>query len=79
MKDIQEGEDEKKEQPESEAQKGASALAHSDPDAKETSVNHDKEPPFRMPPLTAIAGVLIHQWAEGKAQGSVSGLQKGNL
>ncbi|KII92689.1 hypothetical protein PLICRDRAFT_172748 [Plicaturopsis crispa FD-325 SS-3] len=26
----------------------------------------EDEPPFRVPPLTAIAGVLIRDWAEGK-------------
>ncbi|OAX36523.1 hypothetical protein K503DRAFT_291783 [Rhizopogon vinicolor AM-OR11-026] len=36
--------------------------------AQEQSVEVDKddEPPFRMPPVTAIAGVLIQHWAEGK-------------
>ncbi|OJA10338.1 hypothetical protein AZE42_07345 [Rhizopogon vesiculosus] len=29
-------------------------------------VDKDDEPPFRMPPVTAIAGVLIQHWAEGK-------------
>ena len=93
MKNIQEGEDEKrKEDLVLESQQGAVALAHSDPsvNAKETSgegevdtpvnvVNHDGEPPFRIPPLTAIAGVLIRHWAEGKIEGNASEFQKGHL
>ncbi|EGO00387.1 hypothetical protein SERLA73DRAFT_180970 [Serpula lacrymans var. lacrymans S7.3] len=73
----------------SDTQQGAAALAHSDPTikAKEeasamakqqgVAVHKDEEPPFRMPPITAIAGVLIRHWAEGKAGGN-EGL-KGNL
>ncbi|KAI5118889.1 hypothetical protein M0805_003564 [Coniferiporia weirii] len=41
----------------------------------------DTHPPFRVPPLTAIAGVLIRDWASGKigAGGPGSAQQKGNL
>ncbi|EIW83465.1 hypothetical protein CONPUDRAFT_81396 [Coniophora puteana RWD-64-598 SS2] len=42
----------------------------------------DEEPPFRMPPMTAIAGVLIKHWADGGSVdgGRVSGYStKGNL
>jgi len=28
----------------------------------------ESEPPFRVPPATAIAGVLIRDWAEGKVK-----------
>ncbi|KAI4527160.1 hypothetical protein K525DRAFT_187425, partial [Schizophyllum commune Loenen D] len=51
-------------------QSGASVLAHSDPNIEPDS--HPKEtetledPPFQVPPYTAIAGVLIRDWAEGK-------------
>ncbi|KAG1806096.1 NUDIX hydrolase domain-like protein [Suillus subaureus] len=31
-------------------------------------VNNNDEPPFRIPAPTAIAGVLIQHWAEGKAK-----------
>lgn len=32
----------------------------------------DKPPPFKVPPTTAIAGVLIRDWAEGRyGNGSV--------
>lgn len=54
MAEIQDGSDANK------AQAGTATLAHSDP-----SIAAD-EPPFRMPPLTAIAGVLIQHWAERK-------------
>jgi NAD+ diphosphatase len=37
-----------------------------------TSVQTEKdlvdEPPFKMPPATAIAGVLIRDWAEGRVK-----------
>jgi len=71
------------------AQAGIAALAHSDPSimAKEAAmakpqeqVDKGDEPPFRMPPLTAIAGVLIQHWAEGKILGNANLLPtKGNL
>ena len=56
----------------------ASALAHSDPnlqqddDVREASPGTIKtgqdasDPPFRVPPLTAVAGVLIRDWVEGR-------------
>ena len=35
-------------------------------------VTHDDtEPPFRVPPRTAIAGVLISDWAFGRASAEV--------
>jgi NAD+ diphosphatase len=68
------------------SQQSAAALAHSDPsitasaNVKTTEprgkISDDEEPPFRVPPMTAIAGVLIRHWAEGKMQAT---LQKGNL
>ena len=76
-------------------QQGAAALAHSDPAAQAREVEnniargplapatsaHDQDPPFRLPPLTAIAGVLIRDWAEDKisARPELSQIQKGNL
>ena len=36
-------------------------------------------PPFRVPPTTAIAGVLIRDWAEGKINIGTGSGQKGNL
>ncbi|KAF7981908.1 hypothetical protein HWV62_31507 [Athelia sp. TMB] len=63
-------------------QEGAAALAHSDPSiaAKEVKVLVEEPgaPSFRVPPVTAIAGVLIRQWAEGTIQANAV-LQKGNL
>lgn len=53
-------------------QGSAAPLAHSDPNNKpaprEPSQERSKsdEAPFRIPPSTAIAGVLIRDWAEGK-------------
>lgn len=42
--------------------------------------NDPNEPPFRVPPTTAIAGVLIKDWAEGKVQFPPFSLTpKGNL
>ena len=43
-------------------------------------VNQDEPPAFRVPPLTAIAGVLIRDWADGKiGAGGWVALQRGNL
>lgn len=40
----------------------------------------DGEPPFRLPPLSAIAGVLIRDWVDGKIGFAPSGVQvKQNL
>ncbi|KAL0955787.1 hypothetical protein HGRIS_002001 [Hohenbuehelia grisea] len=71
---------------------GAAALAHSDPSiqAAEKPVENsipasDMEPPFRLPPVTAIAGVLIRDWATGKigfgasADSIVANVPRGNL
>lgn len=69
------------------------AVAHSDSNitakegllpkvnAPETQVNlsNDEEPPFRVPALTAIAGVLIRHWAEGRTEGISTHVQKGSL
>jgi len=57
----------------------AGALAGDANVAKETEVKVEPaespaEPPFRLPPVTAIAGVLINDWARGK-----STQLKGNL
>lgn len=42
-----------------------------------------EEPAFRLPPLTAIAGVLIRDWVDGKIafprEEIPVGIQKGNL
>ena len=54
---------------------------------EETNNNSDlrsNAPPFKVPPLTAIAGVLIRDWAFGKiGKGEGTGVQaeprKGNL
>ncbi|KAJ7125197.1 NUDIX hydrolase domain-like protein [Mycena epipterygia] len=37
------------------------------------------EPPFRVPPTSAIAGVLIREWAYGKIQFPAAPVHKGNL
>jgi len=78
---------------ENQSQRDVAALAH--PDSSITAdealtaavntmkvqikISNDEEPPFRVPPMTAIAGVLIRHWAEGKMQGNCASLQKGNL
>jgi hypothetical protein len=33
-----------------------------------------EDPAFRVPPMTAIAGVLISKWAKGEVDGLVEGL-----
>lgn len=40
-----------------------------------------EEPPFRLPPLTAIAGVLIRDWVDGKIgfPHEETVIQRGNL
>jgi NAD+ diphosphatase len=48
---------------------GAAALAHSDPALQAVGTTGLKEGSgllFKLPPLTAIAGVLIRDWAEGR-------------
>jgi len=45
-----------------------------DSQTRDTSVlvtHDDIEPPFRVPPRTAIAGVLISDWAFGRASAEV--------
>ncbi|KAF8911552.1 NAD+ diphosphatase [Gymnopilus junonius] len=46
-----------------------------------TAPSESEEPPFRLPPVTAIAGVLIRDWAEGKISFPLeeNAIQKGNL
>lgn len=75
---------------------GGAALAHSDPSmqakvveekAKEANAaaakdDRNDEPPFRVPPMTAIAGVLIRHWAEdalGAGANAPPAVPKGNL
>lgn len=44
--------------------------------------NDPNEPPFRVPPTTAVAGVLIKDWAEGVVKFppfSLTAPPKGNL
>lgn len=49
---------------------GAAALAHSDPKIEAAMPKEEEggkdEPPFKVPPLTAIAGVLLQHWVDGK-------------
>lgn len=61
----------------------------SDPVARQTKVPAEpapgvnaEEPPFRLPPTTAIAGVLIRDWVDGKIgfpKESETVAQRGNL
>ena len=37
------------------------------------------DPPFRLPPVTAIAGMLIRDWIDGKIGFFDEPLKKGNL
>ncbi|KAF6763009.1 NAD+ diphosphatase [Ephemerocybe angulata] len=65
------------------AEMAAQALSPADPGAASKPVlqrepTDDDEPPFRLPPLTAIAGVLIRDWVDGKI-GFKNELLKGNL
>ncbi|KAH7920621.1 hypothetical protein BV22DRAFT_1039621 [Leucogyrophana mollusca] len=65
-----------------ELQEGADSkdAASTRPQEQIAAASKDDDPPFRMPPLTAIAGVLIQHWAEGKIEGNVSSFTaKGNL
>ncbi|KAJ7496828.1 NUDIX hydrolase domain-like protein [Mycena latifolia] len=49
-------------------------------DAKPAEPAPVDEPPFRVPPTSAIAGVLIREWAYGKIQFPLAGaVHKGNL
>jgi len=89
LNDGQDGTDKDTDQP----QQGVSALAHSDlsitpKEGLGTKVilaesqpkpSNEEEPPFRVPPMTAIAGVLIRHWAEGKMQDNFASVRKGNL
>lgn len=38
-----------------------------------------QEPPFRVPGASAIAGVLISDWAQGKVKFTTLDVPKGNL
>jgi NAD+ diphosphatase len=70
---------------------GAGALAHSDPSIRAQQTGRPDpaqapsasagEPPFRVPPLTAIAGVLISEWAHERIGPGVGRAEpiKGNL
>ena len=42
-------------------------------------VSGSEEPPFKFPPVTAIAGVLIKDWADGKIDLSTNSRFKGSL
>ena len=89
MTERTEGRDNLNHNPSQGAENGTGALAHSDPSvpAKARAVNEPvamsqpvDEPPFRLPPVNAIAGLLIRAWADGKIGfegGAV--LKKGNL
>jgi len=71
------------------SQEGTTTLAHSIPSvaAKEmltataskvgtrTKLN-EEELPFKVPSITAIAGILIQHWAEGEMQRSSTNVQK---
>jgi NAD+ diphosphatase len=69
------------------SQQSASVSAHSNPiinpkeltGAESQEMASKEEPPFRVPPMTAIAGALIRHWAEGKMQGNSGIAKKGNL
>ncbi|KAH8118956.1 NUDIX hydrolase domain-like protein [Phellopilus nigrolimitatus] len=51
-----------------------------DKDSEKAAAAAVELPPFRVPPPSAIAGVLIRDWASGKiAAGESSAPQKGNL
>ena len=45
----------------------ANDLINQPRDASASDVPHVNEPPFRVPPRSAIAGVLISDWALGNA------------
>jgi NAD+ diphosphatase len=51
---------------------GSGAFAHSDPSIKhrinESGQQEEDSPPFVVPPKTAIAGVLISEWAHGRVK-----------
>lgn len=47
-----------------------------DKDSKEVESKQVDEPPFRIPPTTAIAGMLIRDWAERKI--GFPPIEKGN-
>ena len=61
----------------------APAEATSQPPQPEppAALSDSDEPPFRLPPVTAIAGVLIRDWVDGKIgfPPEENALQKGNL
>ncbi|TFK54553.1 hypothetical protein OE88DRAFT_1655272 [Heliocybe sulcata] len=68
-------------------QQGAAALAHSDPNVEqnkakqqeiEAAAKEGDGPLFKVPPKTAIAGVLISDWAHGRLPG-VGQAPRGNL
>lgn len=68
------------EMPDAWANNPGSTLA-SKPTPAEVNPSSGNEPPFKMPPETAIAGVLIRDWAFGKVSFDKIDvpLQKGSL
>ncbi|KDQ55689.1 hypothetical protein JAAARDRAFT_37099 [Jaapia argillacea MUCL 33604] len=74
---------------ESAPQQGAAVLAHSDPNIQQSKGKEDEIkqkdqapnglPPIKVPPLTAIAGVLISEWAHGRITNITTSPMKGNL
>ena len=62
--------DPSKPDPQSQSQSTAGNLAGDAPKnnikAADSAAVVNDEPPFRLPPITAIAGVLIHDWAHYK-------------
>jgi NAD+ diphosphatase len=51
---------------------------HLDPTQDRNAPKSD-DPPFKLPPTTAIAGVLIKDWVDGKIGFPPNSLRKGNL
>ncbi|KAF8161350.1 NUDIX hydrolase domain-like protein [Crassisporium funariophilum] len=57
-----------------------SQVAQAATQTKDVDVKSDDEPPFRLPPMSAIAGVLIRDWVDGKiGYPKEDTIQKGNL
>lgn len=48
-------------------------------DGESTASQESDEPPFRLPPITAIAGLLLHDWAYKKVFVGTGEPLKGNL
>lgn len=45
---------------------GEDSKSNTPQDRQDGAVQANDEPPYRLPPDSAIAGVLIRDWAEGK-------------